>query len=119
MTQLIPTHRYCEWDQFVIIDAPTHDIEFGKKTSSRYTNSSDFYYRRKYNEYNPLEVLYEIDDEDNDDNVEKKTNDILERDYRKISRKQTTDTLNNIIYWSDIIAKSAFTYFVVYALFII
>ena len=108
----------CEWDQYVILDPPQDDIEYGKKTKNVYKNSSDFYYRRKYSEYNPLEILYETEEEDNYDDT-KITVDISEKNHLKIDSKKALETFNNILYWSSILAKSAFTYFVVYTLFVI
>ena len=105
------TSTICEWDQSVILDPP--DIEEGKKIKyigKKIKYSNNFYYvgRQKYSEYNPLEALYEEDDED-DDYIRKP-----KREKNNVDLK-----IDNYIFWGDILAKSVFTSYLVYVFFIV
>ena len=104
------TGTICEWDQFVILDPP--DIEEGKKIK----NSSDFYYgrRQKYSESNPLEALYEEDDEEGEDGEDDHYIRKPKRDKNNIDLK-----VDNYLFWGDILVKSVFTSYLVYVLFIV
>ena len=114
----------CEWDQFVVLDP---DVESVKKTykllPKKIINSSDLYYgsRPKYSEYNPLEALYEDDDEDDDEDYEDNEDDDYFRKPKKVKRKKNCGDLkiNNYLFWGDVLVKSIFTGYLVYAFFLV
>tara|TARA_E500000331_G_scaffold298631_2_gene298566 strand:+ start:970 stop:1311 length:342 start_codon:yes stop_codon:yes gene_type:complete len=111
------TSTMCEWDQFVELDP---DMEQGKKpyksVQKKIKYSSDFYYgsRQKYSEYNPLEALYEDDEdnEDDDDYIRKPKTVKREKNYGDLK-------INNYLFWGDVLVKSIFTGYLVYAFFLV
>jgi hypothetical protein len=101
-------HNICEWDQFVILDPEDPII---KKNNKKRNNSSKFGYR--YSDINPLESLYEEDDEEDheDEDPDKKTIHFKSFNLQNVS-------LVKCVYWGDILVKSMFTGCMIYAFFI-
>lgn len=107
------TSKMCEWDQYVILD-PEDGIK-AKSHKKKFISPSRFYYgHKKYSDINPLECLYEEDDNEQYDSEI----DEINKQFDAIHNKEINIAIN-CIYWGEILVKSVFTGCMVYVLFIV
>lgn len=107
--------KMCEWDQYVILD-PEEGIK-NQLPKKKFNNPSSFYYgHKKYSDINPLECLYEGDENEEYDSE----NDLHEINKRfNVIHNKNINIAINCVYWGEILVKSLFTGCMVYVLFII